>query len=82
MQRLRVTADHLATASAQLDGVLADNRAALAGFMHEGLPQIEALARDSRAAAREFQQLSRSLRDNPSQLLYQPALPAGVEVAQ
>lgn len=82
VQQLRITADHLATASAQLDGVLADNRAALAGFMHEGLPQIEALARDSRAAAREFQQLSRSLRDNPSQLLYQPTLPAGVEVPQ
>jgi phospholipid/cholesterol/gamma-HCH transport system substrate-binding protein len=82
VQRLRVTADHLATASAQLDGVLADNRAALTGFMHEGLPQIEALARDSRAAAREFQQLSKSLRDNPSRLLYQPAAPGGVEVPQ
>jgi phospholipid/cholesterol/gamma-HCH transport system substrate-binding protein len=79
MARLRVTADHLAAASVQLDGVLTENRGALRGFMQQGLPQIEALVRDSRDAAREFQQLSRSLRDNPSQLLYQPAR-AGVEI--
>ena len=79
MARLRVTADHLATASEQLDGVLTENRSALRGFMQQGLPQVEALVRDSRDAAREFQQLSRSLRDNPSRLLYQPAS-TGVEI--
>ena len=79
--RLRVTADHLAAASTQLDGLIAENRAAFSGFVQQGLPQIEALARDSRAAAREFQELSRSLKENPSQLLYQPAT-AGVEVPQ
>jgi phospholipid/cholesterol/gamma-HCH transport system substrate-binding protein len=81
MARLRATADRLAAASAQLDGMLAENRAALGGFVHEGLPEIEALARDSRAAAHEFQLLSKSLRDNPSRLLYQP-VGAGVEVPQ
>ncbi len=80
LSQLRITTDHLAVASTQLDGLIAENRADLSGFMHQGLPEIEALARDSRAAAREFQQLSRSLRDNPSQLLYQPAS-SGVEVA-
>ena len=79
LAKLRATADHMATASAQLDGLIADNRATLSGFAREGLPEIEALARDGRAAAREFELLSRSLRDNPSQLLYLPA-PAGVEV--
>ena len=79
MARLRVTADHLAVASEQLDGVLTENRGALRGFMQQGLPQIEALVRDSREAAREFQQLSKSLRDNPSQLLYQP-VSSGVEI--
>jgi hypothetical protein len=59
--------------------MIAENRADLSGFMHQGLPEIEALARDSRVAAREFQQLSRSLRENPSRLLYQPAS-NGVEV--
>ena len=79
MTRLRVTADHLAAASEQLDGLLAEDRGALRGFMHESLPQVEALVRDSRDAAREFQQVSKSLRENPSQLLYQPA-GAGVEI--
>ena len=79
MARLRVTADHLATASEQLDGLLTENRGALRGFAHQGLPQVEALVRDARDAAREFQGLSKSLRENPSQLLYQPAS-AGVEI--
>ena len=79
LTQLRTSADHLAAASTQLDALIAENRAALSGFMQQGLAEIEALARDGRAAAREFQQLSRSLRDNPSQLLYQPAS-SGVEV--
>ncbi len=81
LARLRATADHLATASSQIDGLIAENRQAIGGFMQQGLPEIEALARDSRAAAREFQLLSKSLRENPSQLLYQP-VGAGVEVPQ
>ncbi len=79
MARLRVTADHLATASEQLDGVLTENRGALRGFMQQGLPQVEALVRDSREAAREFEQLAKSLRENPSQLLYEPVA-SGVEI--
>jgi phospholipid/cholesterol/gamma-HCH transport system substrate-binding protein len=77
--RLRVSADHLASASEQLDGILTEDRGALRGFVQQSLPQIDALLRDSRDAAREFEQLSRSLRDNPAQLLYQPAS-AAVEI--
>ena len=73
LARLRVAADHLAAASAQLDGMLTDDRGALHGFVQQSLPQIDALLRDSRDAAREFAQLSKSLRENPAQLLYQPA---------
>jgi len=79
MSRLRATADNLAAASGKLDTLVAENRAEINGFMHDGLPQIEALARDSRAAANEFKALSRSLRQDPSRLIYQPA-PAGVEI--
>jgi phospholipid/cholesterol/gamma-HCH transport system substrate-binding protein len=75
MEKLRGTAENLAQASQRLDAL----RAELNGFVHDGLPQIEALARDSRAAANEFQKFSRSLRDNPSRLLYQPPL-SGVEI--
>jgi phospholipid/cholesterol/gamma-HCH transport system substrate-binding protein len=79
MARLRATADHLAVASEQLDGLLAENRGSLRGFMNQSLPQVDGLVRDSREAAREFQQLSRSLRENPSRLIYQPAS-TGVEI--
>jgi phospholipid/cholesterol/gamma-HCH transport system substrate-binding protein len=79
MEKLRLTSDNMARASQRLDELIADNRAELTGFVHDGLPQLEALVRDSRAAANEFQQLSRSLRQDPSQLIYQPAA-HGVEI--
>ena len=79
MAQLRATSDHLAKASEDLDDMLADNRGALRGFTQQGLPQIEALVHDAREAAREFQGLSKSLRENPSRLLYQPPT-SGVEI--
>ena len=51
--RLRASAEHLASASEQLDGMLTEDRGALHGFAQESLPQIDALLRDSRDAARE-----------------------------
>jgi phospholipid/cholesterol/gamma-HCH transport system substrate-binding protein len=73
LAQLRVSAAHLAKASEQLDGMLAEDRGAVHGFLQQGLPQVEALVRDSREAARELQRLAQSLRENPGQLLYQPA---------
>jgi len=37
------------------------------------------LVRETRSAAREFRDLSRSLRENPSQILYEPP-ESGVEI--
>lgn len=73
VQKLRATSDNLERATGSLDAFVAENREQLSGFVRGGLPQIELLLRDSRAAAQEIRDLSRSLRDNPSQLLYQPA---------
>jgi phospholipid/cholesterol/gamma-HCH transport system substrate-binding protein len=73
LQKLRATSDNLEHATASLDAFVAENRDQLSGFVRGGLPQIELLLRDSRAAAQEVRDLSRSLRENPSQLLYQPA---------
>ena len=73
VQKLRATSDNLERASGSLDAFVAENRDQLSGFVRGGLPQVELLLRDSRAAAQEIRDLSRSLRDNPSQLLYQPA---------
>jgi phospholipid/cholesterol/gamma-HCH transport system substrate-binding protein len=79
MQRVRVVADNLSSASEQLDKLVADNRQDVRAFTREGLPELERFLREGRAAAREFRELSQSLRRNPSQLLYQPSQ-QGVEI--
>jgi len=75
VRALRLTSENLERASGNLDAFVAENRDQLSGFVQKGVPQIEALLRDSRAAAQEIRDLTRSLRDNPSQLIYQR--PAG-----
>jgi phospholipid/cholesterol/gamma-HCH transport system substrate-binding protein len=74
VQTLRTTGDNLERATGSLDAFVDENRDQLSGFLRGSLPQIELLLRDSRAAAQEVRDLSRSLRDNPSQLIYQPAV--------
>jgi hypothetical protein len=44
----------------------------LRSFTRDGLPELERLLHEGRAAAQELRELSSSLRENPSQLLYQP----------
>lgn len=73
MRELRATSDHLASTSSTLDAFVADNRAQLTGFLNEGLPQLEALLRDSRSTVREIGSLSHSLSEDPSRLVYEPA---------
>jgi ABC-type transporter Mla subunit MlaD len=79
VQRLGVVAENLASSSAQLDRFMTDNAGPASEFTRNGLPEIERLVEESRAAADELRALSRSLRDDPSQLLYPPS-PRGVEV--
>ena len=79
MERLHVVADNLATATSRLDLLITDNRRDLRAFTRDGLPEFESLMREGRAAAREIRELSLSLRQNPSQLLYEPA-DKGVEI--
>jgi phospholipid/cholesterol/gamma-HCH transport system substrate-binding protein len=79
VQKLRATSDNLERATGRLDVFVAENGEQLSGFVREGLPQVEALLRDSRAAAQQITELSRSLADNPSRLLYRP-VPSGIEI--
>ena len=65
-------ADNLVSATAKFDRMVEDNSADLRSFTRDGLPELERLLRDSRNAAVEVQGLARSLRDDPSQLIYQP----------
>ena len=71
MQRVRTVADNLASTSARLDKLVEDNRQDVRAFTREGLPELERFLREGRAAAREIRELSQSLREDPSQLLYQ-----------
>jgi len=72
VQKLRATSENLERATGNVDAFVTENRDQFSGFVRRGLPQIESLLHDSRAAAQEIRDLSRSLRDNPSQLIYQP----------
>lgn len=73
VQRLRTTTDNLVSTSSSLNAFAAENRAQLSGFVSEGLPQLEALLRDSRQAVAQIDLLSRDLDEDPSRLIYRPA---------
>jgi phospholipid/cholesterol/gamma-HCH transport system substrate-binding protein len=79
LQRVREVTDNLASTSARVDRLVEENRQDLRSFTREGLPELERFLREGRAAAREIRDLSRSLREDPSQLLYQQS-PDGVEI--
>lgn len=78
---IRQISDNLAKTSDRLQHFVADNEPEVTRFTHQSLPEFEQLLRESRQAARDFRDLSRSLKQNPSQLLYEPNY-HGVEVAK
>jgi phospholipid/cholesterol/gamma-HCH transport system substrate-binding protein len=79
VERFHAVADNLARSTSQLDEVIVDNRADVTSFIHTGLPELERFLREGRDAAAQIKALSGSLRQNPSQLIYQPAS-EGVEI--
>jgi phospholipid/cholesterol/gamma-HCH transport system substrate-binding protein len=79
VQHARVAADHLADATGRLDKMIEDNRQDVRSFTRDGLSDLERFLQEGRVAAQDIKELSRSLRENPSQLIYQPP-ERGVEV--
>jgi len=79
LARLSDAAGHLAQAAGRMDTFTRESEQQLGHFSEQGLFQIEQLLREARSAAREFRDLSRSLRENPSQILYEPPQ-SGVEI--
>jgi phospholipid/cholesterol/gamma-HCH transport system substrate-binding protein len=79
VQRLHTVGDNLADATQQLDKLIAENRQDVRSFTHDGLPEVERFVREGRAAAEEISALANSLRENPTQLLYQPP-ERGIEI--
>lgn len=68
---IRLVSDNLAKTTQRLDVFVAANEPGLSRFAQQSLPEFEQLVRESRAAARDFGDLSRSLKQNPSQLIYE-----------
>jgi phospholipid/cholesterol/gamma-HCH transport system substrate-binding protein len=78
-ERIRNISENLAATTASLDRLMSAHRDDLGLFLRDSLPEMERLVRDSRQAAQEFRELSRSLKADPSQLLYEPTY-RGVEI--
>ncbi|HKU88275.1 MAG TPA: MlaD family protein [Steroidobacteraceae bacterium] len=78
-ERLRKISENLATTTGNLDTLMSEHRQDVGLFLRDSLPEMERLLRDAREAAQEFRELSRSLKADPSQLLYEPAY-KGVEI--
>ena len=73
--------DSLASASDRLDEFVTQNEPALSRFTGQGLPELERLLHESRAAVRDIRDLSRSLKQNPAELLYESNA-HGIELPQ
>lgn len=79
LSNVRHVTENLATTSDHLDRFVTDNEPGISRFTNQSLPELEQLLRESRAAARDFRDLSRTLKQNPSQLLYESSY-RGVEL--
>jgi phospholipid/cholesterol/gamma-HCH transport system substrate-binding protein len=71
LANVRHVTDRLADTSDHLDQFVVENAPGFSRFTKQSLPQFEQLLRESREAARDFRDLSLSLKENPSQLLYE-----------
>jgi len=76
---LKDGAEHLAALTGRLDQLLARHEKDLDRFAGPGLDELQGLLHDSRDAAHELRELARSLKEQPSRLLYEHPTP-GVEI--
>jgi phospholipid/cholesterol/gamma-HCH transport system substrate-binding protein len=79
LANIRRISDNLASATDRLNEFVSKNEPALSRFTGQGLPELERLLHESRAAVRDIRDLSRSLQQNPGELLYESNY-HGVEV--
>jgi phospholipid/cholesterol/gamma-HCH transport system substrate-binding protein len=79
IKRMREAGENAAALTARMDKLVADNQDDVSRFASQGLPEIQAMARDIREAAQSINELGRQLKADPSQLIYQPPS-RGVEI--
>ena len=78
---IRQISDNLAKTTASLNGFVTENEPGFSRFTQQSLPEFEKLLRESRQAVRDFRDLSRSLKRDPSQLIYESTY-RGIEVSK
>jgi phospholipid/cholesterol/gamma-HCH transport system substrate-binding protein len=76
---VREISDNLAQTTKRLNSFVTENEPGVSRFTRQGLPELEQLLRESRQAVRDFRDLSRSLKRDPSQLIYESTY-RGIEV--
>jgi phospholipid/cholesterol/gamma-HCH transport system substrate-binding protein len=79
LANIRRISESLSSAADRLNLFVTQNEPALSRFAGQGLPELERLLHESRAAVRDIRDLSRSLQQNPGELLYESNY-HGVEV--
>jgi len=79
VEKIGKVADNLADVSERMDRFAAESEVQLGHFANTGLFEVERLVRETRSAAREFRDLSQSLQETPSQILYEPPV-SGIEI--
>jgi phospholipid/cholesterol/gamma-HCH transport system substrate-binding protein len=79
LANIRQISDNLAKTTQRLNSFVAENEPDVSRFTRQSLPQLEQLLRESRQAVRDFRDLSRSLKRDPSQLIYESTY-RGIEV--
>ncbi len=79
LANIRRISDNLAKTTTRLNSFVTENEPGYSRFSKQSLPEFEQLLRESRQAVRDFRDLSRSLKQNPSQLIYESNY-RGIEV--
>jgi phospholipid/cholesterol/gamma-HCH transport system substrate-binding protein len=70
-ERLYDTVEKLEKATDGITLFLEENRSGIEGFTQQGLPQLQRTLESAQDAADELRDLTRGLKENPSQLIYQ-----------
>lgn len=79
IDHLKKTADQMDAASASLKGILTRNQGHIDQFASQGLSEITAVSHEAKGTATSLRGLADKLKNDPSQILYQPAS-HGVEI--
>ncbi len=79
LSRLNTASEQLVSTTSRIDRFLAASEEPMNHFTEQGLFELEGLLTEARYAASEFRELSRTLKETPSQLLFERP-ESGVEI--